>query len=630
MVGMTVSRRGFSASLLTLPGALPGAAASSGWTAEWDRALVDAAVRRFDESYDPAERMTARTLGPQYQYHTNLRATKAHPTRDSLEYALLLLAAGGEDRQRRAEQILRRVIALQDRDPASKWYGIWGWYMEEPPPRMSPADWNWADFNGSLLILVHHFHGTRLEAALLDEVRQAILHAAVSVRRRNVSMNYTNIAVKGTFVTLAAAQILADEELRQYARDRLNRLAAAIDVTGSIAEYNSPTYAAVTLANLTRLRMVVEDRAAAAKAGRIEHRVWLHLAKHWHQATRQFAGPMSRCYATDLGAPIWLEKALAGRVGFFPSLDDLKRGLGSYSAGEVGLLDYRCPEELVSYFLKPKPASQHREMFLAGSEGARAVQGTTWIEPAFSLGTANRSEFWIQRRPLLAYWGGPARPARYAQLRFLKDDYDFSSALFYSVQERNCVLAAVNFRSPGGDRHPSLEPVENGQFRCARLRLRLDLAGVPGSAPRWFDIHRSEAAIDLGGPKLWLRVKHAQPLEVAEEDGLLTVSADLVRYPEPRTIRWQDLPRTWMALCLVMENSKLPLEHFAARARRGAYTEKTTAGSVYLQWSSAAGRLGLKAGVAVQPVEAQNLAFAELLNGRPAPLVRLSQEKLAS
>ena len=615
--------------MLALPGAASIASASSRWTAEWDRALVDAAVRRLDETYDPREQMIARPLGPQYQYHTNLRATTAHPTRDSLEYALLLLAAGGEERFHRAGQVLNRVIALQDQDPASKWYGIWGWYMEEPPPRMSPADWNWADFNGSLLILVHHFHGARLAPALLEGVRKAILHAALSVRRRNVSMNYTNIAVKGTFVSLAAAQILADKELQEYATDRLNRLAAAIDVTGSIAEYNSPTYAAVTLANLTRLRMVVQDRSATAKARRIELRVWLHLARHWHHATRQLAGPMSRCYSTDLGAPVWLEKALGGRVGLFNSLEELQRGLGSYSAGEVGLLDYRCPEDLVAYFLKPRQASQHRETFLAGSEGVRPLQGTTWIEPAFSLGTANRSEFWIQRRPLLAYWGGSARPARYAQLRFLKDDYDFSSALFYSVQERNCVLAAINFRSPGGDRHPSLEPIENGRFRCSRLRLRLDLAGLPASAPRWFDIHRSEVAIDLGGPKLWLRVKHAQPLEVAEENGLLTVSADLVRYPEPRTMQWQDLPRTWIALCLVIGSSSLSLARFAARARGSSYTEKTAGGVVHIQWSTATGRLGLKAGMAVQPVEAQNLAFAELLNGRPVPLVRLSTEKLA-
>jgi len=84
------------------------------------------------------------------------------------------------------------------------------------------------------------------------------------VRRRNVAMSYTNIAVMGAFVTLAAAEMLGDANLAAYAPDRLRRFARAVDETGGFAEYNSPTYTHVTIANLTRLRMLVRDEDSRA------------------------------------------------------------------------------------------------------------------------------------------------------------------------------------------------------------------------------------------------------------------------------------------------------------------------------------------------------------------------------
>ncbi|MDQ3256739.1 MAG: hypothetical protein M3R15_23080, partial [Acidobacteriota bacterium] len=62
---------------------------SSVWNADWDRAVILAATREMDESYDEEAALLKRTIGPEYRYHTNLRNTVAHPTRDSLGYALL-------------------------------------------------------------------------------------------------------------------------------------------------------------------------------------------------------------------------------------------------------------------------------------------------------------------------------------------------------------------------------------------------------------------------------------------------------------------------------------------------------------------------------------------------------------
>ncbi|MBA2646538.1 MAG: hypothetical protein H0U81_07045, partial [Pyrinomonadaceae bacterium] len=63
---------------------------SSVWNADWDRAVILADTRKLDESFDEEAALLKRTIGHEYRYHTNLRNTVAHPTRDSLGYALLL------------------------------------------------------------------------------------------------------------------------------------------------------------------------------------------------------------------------------------------------------------------------------------------------------------------------------------------------------------------------------------------------------------------------------------------------------------------------------------------------------------------------------------------------------------
>jgi hypothetical protein len=460
---MTLTRRS-AAHLLSCAAAR--ALAVPGWTSEWDATLIDAAVARAADTFDAREMMLRARVGPEYRYHTTLRSVDVHPTRETLNYAWFLFEAG---RAELGVKVADRVLALQDTDPASKWYGLWSYYLEEPLPRMAPADWNWADFNGSYLVLMELRHGSKMPAGFRERVRQAIRHAAVSIRRRNVGMGYTNIAVQGTFVTLAAGELLGDAELKAYATDRLRRFCAHVDETGSFAEYNSPTYASVTLANITRMLMNVRDEASLSLVRALHRRAWLHLASHWHAPTRQLAGPMSRAYSTDIGRPLWLQKALDNRI-VWTTLAELKSRTRGGDA-EVATLDLKVPADMLPMFLDLRAARQHREVFIAGRDGVRPVQGTTFLSPVYTLGSANRSDFWVQRRPLLAYWGAAAK---YAQLRFLKDDYDFSSALLYSVQEANYVLAAVCFRTPGGDKHISLDPLPP-EFPARLMRLRLDL-----------------------------------------------------------------------------------------------------------------------------------------------------------
>lgn len=607
-------------------------AAPPPWTPDWDREILNAELAERDHQFDPKEDMLGRRLSSAYSYHSALREQLVHPTRESLDYGLLLLEAGGVQRAERAHRVIERVIGLQDTDTKSKWYGIWGWYMEEPPPKMVPAaDFNWADFNGATLLLIEYRHGDKLPAGLRRKVLDSIRHAANSIRRRNVTMSYTNIAVQGTFVTLVAAQLLRDAGLRAYAVDRLSRFEANVDQTASFAEYNSPTYTNVTILNLTRLRMLERESAILARAAKIHHRAWLHLARHWHAPSRQLAGPMSRCYSTDIGKPLWLQKSLGGKLAFATFEEVKSRTLRGGS--DTALLDYRCPDDLVPQFLEFHGPRMHREIFLPAREDVRPVAGSTYLAKEYALGSVNRGNFWIQQRALLAYWGGPERPARYAQMRFYKDDYDFTSALLYTAQEKNFVLGLVNFRSPGGDKHPSLDPVKDGQFQCSRFRLRIDIAGAPENAKVLE--RKGSIAVDLGGARLWFGLRsallgsHRAELTAVREDSMLVISVDLVRAKQPLLVKWSDIDPAYIAFTLAMGGPEGTLDSFHDATSRLDFTEQAGDGRTRLAWSTPAGKLELTGGIRPSKVEELDALFTDSLNGKPVPLLRLSEERLA-
>ncbi len=606
-----MNRRQFTLAPLAVSAACSRPEEAPGWPKRWNAALIATAIAARSLRFDPDKQMIRAILGPEYRYHTKLRQCQAHPTRDSLEYAVYLLEDGAAASVERARSILARVVPLQVTDPASQWYGLWGWYLEEPPDKMAPADWNWADFNGALLLLAELRHGERLDAGLRAQVRTAIGHAARSIQRRNVSMAYTNIAVMGAFVTLAAAELLDDPDLGRYARERIARLGRQIDETGSFAEYNSPTYARVTMTNLTRIRMFVRDHDARRRATAIEDRMWMHTAAHWDTARMQFAGPMSRCYANDAGSPVWLEKALDRRLG----LCDLDKSPSD--DGETAIHDYRCPAQAAARFLAPPAQAEHRELFLAEPPTA----GATYFAKSFSLGTANRADFWVQRRPLLGYFGDSGRPARVVQLRVIKDGYDFASALFFSVQQGPRVLGLINFRNPGGDRHISLDPISKGEFVCGRLFAELDFEGLSDG----FEVTETDGAVEVRSAALAARFRqvdarfgqHRPAVAIHRTTQSLTLTMDFKPPEGARLVRWQETGQAYLAFTLELAEPGAALTTEPCQVQ-------TDGDLIQLRW----GELWLQGATSPGEAARQNKLFGSRLKQEPVPMVRLSEARL--
>ena len=429
------------------------------------------ALKSRDAGYDPAENMIRKPYSSP-GYHTTLKGGQVHPTRDSLQYAVALLDSGDNKRLQRAQNILRRVIALQDQDPKSKTYGLWSWFMEEPLEKMAPPDWNWADFCGTQLLQVAIDHADRLPEDLQQEVKTSIIHAANSIKRRNVGPGYTNIALMGAYVTLTAGDLFDNADLLEYGRSRLRRFWDYTNTHGSFSEYNSPTYTAVAINEITRMLRHVKDPDSRDLIQKLNRFAWRHLARHFHPPTRQWSGPHSRCYATLLrtGSLAFIQRATAGKLDFVPESK-------AYESLDAHRLKAQCPEDLLHYFTALPAPRLEIETFNRGGAAPHDIIGTTYLHSDFTLGSANIADLWNQRRPLLAYWKTDNGVAA-MRLRCLHDDYDYSSATIFTVQDKANILGAVVFATDRGDTHISLDRLKDATITAKDLRLRLQFEGA--------------------------------------------------------------------------------------------------------------------------------------------------------
>jgi hypothetical protein len=445
-------------------------------------------LREYDELYDGDCHMVWSTV-PEGHYHCGLPpGSQAHHTRESLIYAIELLASGEPERQRRASDIVVRVLSLQDPEPTSKTYGIWPMYLEEPLGVLAVPDWNYADFVGSQLVHICTAYADALPQGLAGDVRAALGHAAWSIYRRNVGPHYTNISLSGAGVAAAVGEQLQELRLVDYARRRLQNMIDHYEYHGGFNEYNSPGYAMAGLHWCEWMHQFVRDSSVLRSAERLRYLTWRDYAEHFHPATGQLAGPQSRAYTDRLDAQIvaYLRLQTGVPVPWRGSETQLEAYLRNPQPAFFGYVKPSpCPSDLVERFRSPPEALMEvRHRYIRRDAEDASVVGTTWLTTGACLGSINRDNLWTQRRPLLGYWRTADDPAVCLRLRFLKDGRDFASAYVSNVQKQHRVLSAFSLLTHKGDWHDHIDrPAEDGVFVAEELRVRYALtgAGVSGT-----------------------------------------------------------------------------------------------------------------------------------------------------
>ena len=430
-----------------------------------EKQVIRKSVERQEERYDPAGKMLTSVLNG-WNYHTDAQSGTFHQVRGSFSYAVSLLDLGDPQYRQRAFDVIEKTISLQDTDPNSKSCGVWPYYEEEPlATKKAPIDYNWADFNAVSLLDIYMGHKDEIPADLLKKIENAIILAARSIEKRNVGMGYTNIAIMGTYVTYVVSHLFDIPDLKVYATTRLKRFYDHTVEKNGFTEYNSPTYTFTALDELDRMKRHIVEPEAAKIIDILYTIGWDIIAKHYHKPSAQWAGPHSRSYSTLLRPSVY---------GIFNSASDGRIELGVKDERADVKIKHRIPEQLMPYFLTPTYPRVQKDVF---ENVEPQIIGTCYLTTPYALSSVNRSSLWNQRRPFLAYWGSVVKPS-YLQVRVLHELYDLSAATWFSEQKDNTVLSGINFATNGGDKHISIDVLEDGKFMAKDLRLRFEFGNV--------------------------------------------------------------------------------------------------------------------------------------------------------
>jgi len=434
-------------------------------------------------NYDPEARLLAEEFhrhGP-VGFNDLPEGTEVHPTRESLAYAVALLDSGDESLYDRAFDVIDAVIDAQSTDRDAPYYGCWPWYVEVPPGEMVRVDYNWSAFLGRHLVFLLADHAGRLPEDLRRRVRAALERATDLIVRRDMGPDYTNISLMSTYVALKAGEVLDDDDLVAYGREKLREAVGYTRYHDGFTEYNSPTYTRVALEEIGRMLAYFDDESDRALARVLNDHAWRSIALHYHPESGQLAGPHSRTYENLRGG------TLASLVGVGT---EGRFGIDDPDEMEIDLswpkLVFDCPRNYYGEFDATTDPTVVREQFFRGhrdyhnhhtsvpfSEFSAPIEARTYLTEEFALGSFSRMDLWNQRRPLMGYWGSPDEPY-YLRLRCLSDrhgGYDFSSAALTATQYENHVLGAVGFLTDRG------AVGDDGTVDLGSLRVRFEVGG---------------------------------------------------------------------------------------------------------------------------------------------------------
>ncbi len=439
-----------------------------------EKRLFERILNRMDQSFDPVENMMTEWRGKN-GYHSRLEDCRVHGVVVSLEYACDLMGRGTSEDVERVNRILEKVLPLQDKNPESKTFGIWPYFLEETLEEMGMPDWNMADFNAKRLYYLLREHADKILPRQKKAAKEALELACQSIKRRNVGPGYSNISIMGAYVVMAGGEYLGNTKLQEYALKRMRELYDFNMEHGALQEYNSPSYTFIVLSDLAAVLSYIKNEEFLALARDLNDMVWRCLAEHFHYRTGQWAGPHSRLYGMLQNDQILMQiqRALDYRI----TLVDLeKEGLEECLPMCFFTVRSHCPEAFVDYFVQDARERFGYTHYLWTKDKREDDIAASYLTEDFTLGSFQKAIFWNQRRSHISYFGTRQEPV-YCCMRCLHDFYDYSSGLHVTAQDKNRTLTAFGFGMDGGDAHPDLDKVHEGRIRAKDLRVRFEIGG---------------------------------------------------------------------------------------------------------------------------------------------------------
>lgn len=284
-----------------------------------------------------------------------------HETRRSCRFACELIENGSSADVELAATVLQAVLNCQSIDSADPHQGNFFWMAEDDHIQ----DLNAVVFCLENMIPMMLKRGNRLPPPLKDRIIEAVQLGLKEVQRLDVWVGYTNITSLALLSMCLGGDLLDDNSLRRQGLAKFTTWVAFTAQNGHVLEYNSPTYAAVSIRSLARIRDDVQCPDTALLAEIMLCRLGLSYVLHLHKATGRLAGPHARAY----------QPSISGEAA--PEIEQFKSWVAS------GILPpwlARLHEGLPLRYMV-------REGILSGFD----CNMTTYLSPSYSLGSTSRS-----------------------------------------------------------------------------------------------------------------------------------------------------------------------------------------------------------------------------------------------
>lgn len=308
----------------------------------------------------------------------------------SLWLAHALLRSGGMADIREATGLIAVVLETQERSLEHPHRGNFRWLADD----REITDLNAVQFVLRALLPLLLTHGAALPSPLLEVSRSAVRLALEEEERLAVAPTYTNIHLMALFALVVGGEWLEDTRFRDLGLERWDAWVAFTAENGAPHEYNSPGYGATDLSALAVLQQYVGDPRVRLQARLFYERLWLHLALRLHVPTAQHAGPHSRCYWPSMTeGRAGLHDLLWRETGWDWLLAGGREGhaVDPPAAVELALTAHWLPDAARAWLSPPGALARAPYEVRETANRAQGADLTTYVTPAYALGTASRT-----------------------------------------------------------------------------------------------------------------------------------------------------------------------------------------------------------------------------------------------
>lgn len=387
-----------------------------------------------------------------------------HPLRDSTLYAMGLLYSNEEEKIKTANRILEIILDCQDKNPSSSNYGLWAHNYEDDISSIQNPDANFTTYIGVPLFVILCEYSHLLSPQICADIVSSLILACFYILHRNIHLQYTNIVLTESLLTVACGEKFHRPEFLRYGTTLFQKFYHYTVGQGEFFEYNTPIYDCQNIQFLYSMCHHIKNAAFSQTANKIYDSLWGVVAKHYHYQTGQFCGPISRADFEFLS----------------PKLTVFYQKACKTSRKTSSILDFEdiCPQKYRPYFDGTLCEEYSQKIIHLGCSYPfyRFSQvATTFIQPQYSLGTFNRMEYWLERCSFFVTFGTKKTPF-IAKMRVMHDDNDFSSAQSSCVQYKNYAAGHVTFANNGADKHIEFDNT-HGSINAKDLRVRFSIKG---------------------------------------------------------------------------------------------------------------------------------------------------------